>query len=178
MYDSDVVLVSKDEEIDDDDDWETNDPPEFTPDTLAVRDTSTSSKNGETETVDWNTEPTHPASLEVEKKGKNVDRIEAKNKCPAEEKDSIILILVDLTALSGGKIHNKFDKNSVNDQDAKQSLCKEISLNYDSYANNSELIMNQTVRHCSETVWKDALESLRNEHAGHYWFPVFPPKRS
>mmetsp|Transcript_7521 Transcript_7521/g.7591 ORF Transcript_7521/g.7591 Transcript_7521/m.7591 type:complete len:159 (-) Transcript_7521:103-579(-) len=92
------------------------------------------------------------------------------------EKENVILILVDLTVLSNGNIHNKFDKFSVNDQDAKKKLCDKISKEYKDYANNSKLIMDQTVRHCSELVWRDALESLRTEFKGHYWFPFFPPK--
>lgn len=92
------------------------------------------------------------------------------------DKENVILILVDLTVLSNGKIHNKFDKYSVNDQDAKKLLCDKISKEYNDYANNSKLIMDQTVRHCSELVWRDALESLRTQYKGHYWFPFFPPK--
>ena len=108
-----------------------------------------------------------------------VDKVDIPQKAAksvSEDENSVILILVDLTALSGGKIHNRFDKYSVNDQDAKKKMCLEISSNYDKYSNDSELIMNQTVRHCSEIVWKDALESLRTQHKGHYWFPFFPPK--
>lgn len=101
----------------------------------------------------------------------------AVDKAPsAPLKDSEILILVDLTVLSLGKIHNKFDKFSVNDNDAKVKLCEKIASNYDEYFHNSKLIMEQTVRHCSDTVWRDALQSLRNDHKGHYWFPFFPPK--
>ena len=99
------------------------------------------------------------------------------NKAPsAPVKESEILILVDLTVLSCGKVHNKFDKFSVNDNDAKARLCEMITSNYDEYYHNSKLIMEQTVRHCSDTVWRDALQSLRNDHPGHYWFPFFPPK--
>ena len=90
--------------------------------------------------------------------------------------DPIILILIDLTVLTSGKVHNKFDKFSVNDHDAKKKICDEIASHYYDYANNSKLIMDQTVRHCSGGVWKEALESLRNQYTGHYWFPFFPPK--
>jgi hypothetical protein len=165
---SDFAIASENVEIDEEDDWETNDPPIFYSEAMTVSDASTSSNPTENNNADWDTERAHPDSLIIEKKV-------MKEITPTEEKDSIILILVDLTALSNGKIHNKFDKYSVNDQDAKKAMCHEITSNYDSYANNSELIMNQTVRHCSEIVWKDALESLRNQHKGHYWFPIFPP---
>lgn len=101
---------------------------------------------------------------------------DAKKAQSAPMKESEILILVDLTVLSCGEIHNKFDKFSVNDNDAKSKLCERITSNYDEYYHNSKLIMEQTVRHCSDTVWRDALQSLRNDHPGHYWFPFFPPK--
>ena len=42
----------------------------------------------------------------------------------SKDRESVILILVDLTVLSSGKIHNKFDKFSVNDQDAKKIMCE------------------------------------------------------
>jgi len=40
------------------------------------------------------------------------------------------MIIADFTALSEGAIRNKFDKNSVNDPDAKRALLKEIEGNY------------------------------------------------
>lgn len=104
-------------------------------------------------------------------------KLSVKTITSSKERESIILILVDLTVLSSGKIHNKFDKFSVNDQDAKKIICDDISSRYWDYANNSKLIMEQTVRHCSDTVWKEALETLRDEYKGHYWFPFFPPKK-
>jgi hypothetical protein len=104
------------------------------------------------------------------------EKLTTETSVASKDGESVILILVDLTVLSSGKIHNKFDKFSVNDQDAKKIICNEISSHYSEYANNSKLIMEQTVRHCSDTVWKEALETLREEHKGHYWFPFFPPK--
>lgn len=93
-----------------------------------------------------------------------------------DDKEPDIIILVDLTVLSNGTIHNKFDKHSVNDPDAKKELCNLINTQYSIYENDSKLISEGTVRHCSERVWKDAIEQLRDEKKGHYWFPFFPPK--
>lgn len=122
---------------------------------------------------DWESDDLHAHIPEIAKVG---EYSSANIISHEEDSESTILILVNLTSLSEGKIHNKFDKYSVNDQEAKKRICAEISANYDSYANNSALIMNQTVRHCSEIVWRDALESLRSQYKGQYWYPFFPPK--
>lgn len=71
---------------------------------------------------------------------------------PVDEQEPDIIILVDLTVLSNGAIHNKFDKYSVNDPDAKKDLCNTINTQYATYANDSKLICEGTVRHCSERV--------------------------
>lgn len=126
----------------------------------------------ENSAVDWHTSSTVP----IAERTTTSSNLEAKNITAAVPDTSIILILVDLTVLTTGKVHNKFDKFSVNDQDAKKKICDEIASHYNDYANNSQLIMDQTVRHCSGGVWKEALESLRNQYKGHYWFPFFPPK--
>ena len=47
------------------------------------------------------------------------------------------MLLVDFTAISNGSIHNKFDKNSVNDPDAKRALLKKVEAQYDHYKNDS-----------------------------------------
>ena len=125
---------------------------------------------------DWESDDLHAHVPEIAVVDKVGEYSSANIISHEEDSESTILILVNLTSLSEGKIHNKFDKYSVNDQEAKKRICAEISANYDSYANNSALIMNQTVRHCSEIVWRDALESLRSQYKGQYWYPFFPPK--
>eukprot|EP00976_Prorocentrum_cordatum_P082549 1184853-Prorocentrum_minimum.AAC.3 len=45
------------------------------------------------------------------------------NSSPASDKP---MILVDLTVLSDGAIHNKFDKNACNDPDAKRELTRKV----------------------------------------------------
>ena len=124
---------------------------------------------------DWESDNSHAYVPEIVVVDKVSGYKSANTISHEEDSESVILILVNLTSLSDGKIHNRFDKYSVNDQEAKKRMCIEISANFHSYANNSALIMNQTVRHCSEIVWKDALESLRSQYEGQYWYPFFPP---
>jgi hypothetical protein len=125
------------------------------------------SNNKEVVEEEW-IEETIIEAKDLDKTTKNI-----KKEINEDEKEYKIMILVDFTVLSNGKIHNKFDKYSVNDVDAKVELSKKISKEYSAYANNSELIQTSVVRHCSERVWKDALISLRVDYPGHYWCPIF-----
>jgi hypothetical protein len=163
-------------QLDSDEDWETSDLNLPNLSVSLTKETGASSSCTDTCTKSGSEEgePKWDVDLPTDRK-KDSSALEC-NHNKLKEKEYVILILVDLTVLSGGKIHNKFDKFSVNDQDAKRALCDRISSSYNDYANNSKLIMDQTVRHCSELVWKEALESLRTQFKGHYWFPFFPPK--
>jgi hypothetical protein len=87
------------------------------------------------------------------------------------------MILVDMTALSEGVIHSKFDRNSVNDSVAASNLRRKIEEDYTTYAKNGSLVADGTVIPCGTTVWREALVQLRDERAGHYFAPIFPPKR-
>jgi hypothetical protein len=87
------------------------------------------------------------------------------------------MILVDMTALSEGAIHSKFDRNSVNDSVAASSLRRKIEEGYLAYAKNGSLVADGTVIPCGTSVWREALVQLRDERAGHYFAPIFPPKR-
>mmetsp|Transcript_32264 Transcript_32264/g.39689 ORF Transcript_32264/g.39689 Transcript_32264/m.39689 type:complete len:156 (-) Transcript_32264:2095-2562(-) len=97
-----------------------------------------------------------------------------------EEEESSVegepMIIVNLTLLSNGTIHSKFDRNSVNDPDGARELRLKIEANYKDYARNPELAMNKTVIPAATNVWRDALVVLRNENEGHYFSPIFPPK--
>ena len=86
------------------------------------------------------------------------------------------MMLVDMTALSDNKIHNRFDKHGVNDIDAKQALSATINADYVKYRDDAALIARGVVRTCAQSVWREALAALRDEHEGHYWAPIFPPK--
>ena len=85
------------------------------------------------------------------------------------------LILVNFTALSGGKIHNKFDPNACNDPEAKSALAKQISADYDRYASDAALIASGDVRASGTSCWRGALAELRKERPGQFFAPVFPP---
>jgi hypothetical protein len=85
------------------------------------------------------------------------------------------MILVDLTRLDP-KIHNKFDKNGVNDSTAASALRKEIESKYEAYSGNSKLLAEGVVVPCGTTVWTSAIQRLRDDKPGHYWAPCFPPR--
>jgi hypothetical protein len=86
------------------------------------------------------------------------------------------MILVDMTALSEGAIHSKFDRNSVNDAAAVSKLRRSIEEDYTAYAKNGSLVAEGTVIPCGTSVWREALIQLRDERAGHFFAPIFPPK--
>ena len=88
------------------------------------------------------------------------------------------LILVNFTALSGGKIHNKFDPNACNDPEAKSALAKQISADYARYASDASLIASGDVRASGSSCWRAALAELRKERPGQFFAPVFPPPPS
>ena len=94
---------------------------------------------------------------------------------PASVVDDKPLILVNFTALSGGKIHNKFDPNACNDPEAKSALAKQIIADYDRYASDAELIASGDVRASGTSCWRAALAELRKERPGQFFAPVFPP---
>ena len=84
------------------------------------------------------------------------------------------LILVNFTALSGGKIHNKFDPNACNDPEAKSALAKQIIADYERYASDASLIASGDVRASGTSCWRAALAELRKERPGEFFAPVFP----
>ena len=92
------------------------------------------------------------------------------------------MIIVDMTALSEADsslpaIHSKFDANAVNDPEAVKKLRVTIETNYETYAKNANLLADGTVIPCGSTVWRPALARLRQARAGHYFCPIFPPKK-
>jgi hypothetical protein len=86
------------------------------------------------------------------------------------------MIIVDMTELSKGKIHNRNDKNSVNDPEAASTLRRKVEDGYATYAKDASLQSVGTVIPCGSSVWRMALITLREERAGHYFTPIFPPK--
>ena len=65
----------------------------------------------------------------------------------------------------------------MNDPQAVSQLRKKIEQDYENLAKDATLLAEGQVIPCGSTVWKDALIRLRNERSGHYFAPVFPPKK-
>jgi hypothetical protein len=93
---------------------------------------------------------------------------------PDEPKPTVVL-LVDFTALSDGAIHNRFDKNAVNDPDAKRAMLKKVEAEYKKYKDDTNMLADGVVHPCAESVYRAALSQLRDDHPGHFFAPVFPP---
>ena len=58
---------------------------------------------------------------------------------PAPAPAASLVIVADFTVLSDGAIHNKFDKNAVNDPDAKRELGKQIEKDFLRYRDDESL---------------------------------------
>ena len=94
----------------------------------------------------------------------------------AGTESSETMILVDMTELDSN-IHSRFDKNSVSDPVAASALRKKLELEYATYSKDASMISNGTIIPCGSTVWRDALVQLRQERSGHYFAPIFPPRK-
>ena len=129
-------------------------------------------------------EPTQPADtekqeppLQEEEKDWNVSIPVVVEKDVAKKpiKDDAPMLLIDLTHISKGALHSKFDKNSNNDPALASKLRKEAELKYESYKNDSRLIAERVIIPCGSSVWKDAIAQLRDDVPGHYFIPLFNP---
>lgn len=94
---------------------------------------------------------------------------------PAPAPAASLVIVADFTVLSDGAIHNKFDKNAVNDPDAKRELGKQIEKDFLRYRDDESLLGSGAVRLCEESAWKETVQRLRDEQPGHFFAPIFPP---
>lgn len=115
----------------------------------------------------WKVEPT---KAEPPKSAEKVI-LPTKSATPSEP-----MIIVDVTRLDPN-IHSKYDKNSVNDSAAASALRKKIESGYGTYSKDAALLSHGTIIPCGSTVWRDALVRLRDERPGHYFAPIFPPKK-
>jgi hypothetical protein len=96
--------------------------------------------------------------------------VKAKSPVPENSKP---MMLVDFTLLSGGTVHNKFDKNAVNDIDLKKKFTQEITRTITDEVKKAELVGSGVLHPCSTSVWKEALVTLRDANPGHYFGPIF-----
>jgi hypothetical protein len=85
------------------------------------------------------------------------------------------LIIVNLTTLSSGTLHSRFDRSSNNDPILSSEWKRKIESQYPFYSQNADLIAQRTVIPCSSEVFASALSRLRDELPGQYFVPVFPP---
>lgn len=85
------------------------------------------------------------------------------------------MLLVNLTVLSSGAIHNRNDPHSVNDPDKKRALSEVITAEFYRYKEDGKLITEGTIRPCAQSVWPAALAELRRDYPGQFWTPIFPP---
>lgn len=91
-------------------------------------------------------------------------------------KPSEPMIIVDMTQIDRN-IHSKYDKNSVNDSARASALRKKIESDYEKYSKDSVLLAEGTIIPCGSSVWRGALIRLRDEREGHYFAPIFPPRK-
>ena len=91
------------------------------------------------------------------------------------------MIIVDMTTLSEllslPDIHCKFDPNSVNDVIAVKALRQQIETDYDTYSKNMDYISERIIIPCGSSVYRPALIELRQNRQGHYFYPIFPPRK-
>ena len=110
-----------------------------------------------------------PKSWQIAKQAEAAKREETR-----KARDGEPLILVDITALDPD-VHNRHDKNAVNDVDKASTWRRTIEREYQKYSNDAGMIAAGTVRGCARGVYLAALQQLRDEVPGHYWVAVFPP---
>jgi hypothetical protein len=157
---------------DNSDEWGTADLPD-----LPVN--LTTAKTDETEnTINDHDDDGWTTQLPVPPQQQSTSAVEEDEKVSAGEP----MIIVDMTMLSQKQelpeIHSRFDRNSVNDADAVKHLRRTIEAEYSAYARHAEYLSERIVIPCGSTVWKEALPRLRDERPGHYFCPVFPPRRA
>ena len=152
---------------DDSDEWAQDDLPNLPPQQLAGE-LTVKPDDGNDDEDGWESKLT-PASTK-----ETASAASSKSHKTADE--GFPMLIVDMTQLSNEAIHSKFDANAVNDPEAVRRLRLQLERDYESTRTNTTWIANGTVLPCGSSVWRPALESLRRQHQGHYFCPIFPPK--
>lgn len=94
------------------------------------------------------------------------------------QQDDQPVMIVDLTKITRGAVHCKFDRHAVNDAAVASAWRKRIEQAYDMYAKDLDLVGNGTILPCGMSVWKQALSRVRDERPGHFFAPIFPPSKA
>jgi hypothetical protein len=91
----------------------------------------------------------------------------------ADDSNAKPMILVDFSVLSAGAVHNKHDKNGVNDIDLKKKFTEQVTREMKDEAKLAEMVAAGVCYACGPSVWREALVTLRDQHPGHYFGPIF-----
>lgn len=115
----------------------------------------------------WKVKPTVSSKSEIIKESAKLE----------DDRTGEPMIIVDMT-LMDPHIHSRFDPNAVNDSQGASKLRKMIEQDYAKYAKQSpQLVANGTIIPCGSSVWRPALVKLRKDRPGHYFCPIFGPRK-
>jgi hypothetical protein len=149
---------------------ESDDSDEWGMEELDIKDVKVSPNAAETACNDDNDEAHW--TIELKKDEPKLEQTKKKVDTSSEP-----MIIVDITQMDPN-IHSKHDRNSVNDPAAASAIRKTIELDYQTFSKDVTRISDGTVLPCASSVWRDALVRLRDDRPGHYFLPIFPPKKS
>ena len=160
-------------ESDESDEWATDELPDFDTSKTATATTCTQQDNG---VVEENNDLDNGWETKIETKPLSPPPTVTTTKTNVvsnDANDGETMIIINMTKLSNGKIHSRYDPNGVNDMDSVKVLRKQIELHYLEYYQNMEYICDRIVIPCGSSVWKDSLSTLRKEYVGDYFCPIF-----
>ena len=92
---------------------------------------------------------------------------------PSSSATATPMIIVNLTKLTQGAVHNRSDPHSNNDPVRVSALRKEIEGDYDRYERDAEMIKEGVVVPAGGSVWVDAVRKLKQDHPGNFFLPIF-----
>ena len=125
--------------------------------------------------VYWNSD----TQVEQEQDKKTKNAVNNETMLQVDDDDTINgepMFILDVTKINPN-IHSKYDRNSVNDPESSSKIRRTVEKEFEKYVENATLLANGTIIPCGTTVWKGALSRMRDERKGHYFLPIFPPKK-